>query len=118
MCVGPPASLADQVRGYLNISWDPLPCHLLNGADIYSYIIQYTRLPNSTPRNISISDSSLKCRQMAGGPYSCLADRSLFITRPDEMYRFQVAALSVRGVGSFSNPVNFVFGFQGKDYIQ
>ena len=55
---------------------------------------------------------------MAGVSYSCLADISLFITRPGEIYRFQVAAQSIHGVGSFSNPVNFVFGFQGKDYIQ
>ena len=55
---------------------------------------------------------------MAGGPYSCLADGSLFNTRPGETYRFQVAAETVRGVGSFSNPVNFMFGFQGKDYMQ
>ena len=55
---------------------------------------------------------------MAGGPYSCKAAGSLFTTTPGEIYRFQVAAQSIRGVGSFSNPVNFVFGFQGKDYMQ
>ena len=114
VCVG--QSSVKQLQNRLNISWDPLPCHLQNGVNITSYTIQYTHLPNSTPRNISISDSRLKCHQIAGGPYSCLAGRVLFTTTPGEIYRFQVAAQSVCGVGSFSNPVTFMFqsGSQGK----
>ena len=118
VCVGPPTSLVQQILHRLNISWDPLSCHLQNGANITSYTIQYTRLPNGTPSNISSCESRLQCRQVVGGPYSCLADGLLFNTSPGETYRFQVAAETVRGVGSFSNPVNFMFGFQGKDYIQ
>ena len=117
VCVGPPTSSVQQAQRRTNISWDPLPCCLQNGDDIFSYIIQYTHLPNGTPRNISSSDR--ECHQEAGGPYSCLADDSLFVTRPGEIYSFKVAAESARGVGSFSNPVNFVFGFQGehKNYL-
>ena len=116
VCVGPPTSSAQQTLRRLNISWDPLSCHLQNGANITSYTIQYTRLPNGTPSNISSHDSRLECRQVADGPYSCLAYASLFITTPGEIYRFQVAAQSVRGIGSFSNPVTFTFqnGSQGK----
>ena len=112
VCVGSPTSSAQQTLGRLNISWDPLSCHLQNGADIAEYIIQYTRLPNGTPSNISISDSRLECHQVADYPYSCLANRSLFIS--DEIYRFQVAVQNGFGVGSFSNPVIFVYSSQGK----
>ena len=113
MCVGPPStSSVGQTERRLNISWDPLPCNLQNGADI-SYIIQHVRLLDGTLRNISTSNSKLQCRQVAGGPYSCLADSSLFTTAPGEIYRFQVAAESRFG-GSFSNPVNSVFGSQGE----
>ena len=115
VCVGPPTSSAQQQQGQTNISWDPLPCHLQNGADIAKYIIWYTRLLNGTPRNISSSDR--KCHQQAGDPYSCLADDSLFVTRPGETYSFQVAAQSTHGIGSFSNPVNFVFGSRGKHIV-
>ena len=110
VCVG--QSLFQQQQGQLNISWDSLPCCLQNGADITSYIIQYTRLETGTPRNISSSDSRLgiHCRQVAGGPYSCLADESLFLTGSGETYSFQVAARNHFGTGSFSNPVNFMFG--------
>ena len=117
VCVGQPTSPAQQMQRRTNISWDPLPCHLQNGAVIGNYIIQYTHLPNGTPRNISSSPANgkLQCHQVADGPYSCLADRSLFINdSPGETYRFQVAAQSARGVGSFSNPVTFMFGSQGK----
>ena len=113
MCVGPPStSSVGQTEGRLNISWDPLPCNLQNGADI-NYTIQYTRLLDGTLRNISTSNSKLQCHQVAGGLYSCLADSSLFITTAGEIYRFQVAAESRFG-GSFSNPVNSAFGSKGE----
>ena len=115
VCVGQ-SSLQQQLN-QLNISWDPLPCHLQNGANITSYIIQDTRLPSGTPRNISSPDKRLECHQVADGPYSCEADDSLFITRTGETYRFQVAPQSVHGIGSFSNPVNFVFGSRGKHIV-
>ena len=110
VCVGLPT--LPQHQGRVNISWDPLPCHLQNGANISGYIIQYTRLPNGTSTNISSSDGRLNCCQEPGGPYSCVAPASLFI--PGVTYSFQVAAQNSHGVGSFSNPVTTVYGSQGK----
>ena len=113
VCVGPPTS--PQHQGRVNISWDPLPCHLENGADVANYIIQYTLLSTGVPTNISSSDSRLLCHQEPGGPYSCVAATSLFIS--DETYIFQVAAQNVFGVGSFSAPVlttmSYNYSFQG-----
>ena len=111
MCVGP--STSPQHVGRVNISLDPLPCHLQNGANISGYIIQYTHLPNGTSTNISSSDGRLICRQEPGGPYSCVVTASLFI--PNVTYGFQVAAQNSRGIGSFSNPVTtVVYSSQGK----
>ena len=42
-----------QHEGRVNISWDPLPRHLQNGADVTSYTIQYT--PKSTGITAKIS---------------------------------------------------------------
>ena len=111
VCVGPPTSINHRNEGRVNISWDPLPCHLQNGVDV-SYIIQYTNLATGIATNISSSDSRLDCRQEPGGPFSCLATASLF--RTGVAYSFQVAAQSVRGVGSFSDPVTSLYGSQGK----
>ena len=108
MCIGPPTSLADSgTQGRVNISWDPLPCHLQNGADITGtgYIIQYTSLTTGVPRNISISDTGVDCLQESGGPYSCVVAPGLYFTSR-VTYSFQVAAQNSYGVGSFSNPVN------------
>ena len=106
MCIGPPTSLAGRVQGRVNISWDPLPCHLQNGADVTdtNYIIQYTRLPTGVPRNISVSDNGVNCLQESGGPYSCVVSSSLRFTS-GVTYSFQVGAQNIYGVGSFSNPV-------------
>ena len=108
VCVG--QSILQQQQGQLNISWDSLPCCLQKGANITSYIIQYTRLETGIPMNISRPHSRLQCHQVAGGPYSCLADELLFQTGFGETYSFQVAARNHFGTGSFSNPVNFTFG--------
>ena len=103
-------------QGRVNISWDPLPCHLQNGANIRDYIIQYTILPGGQPKLIySSTDSKVKCRQEPGGPYSCLAASSLFI--PRVTYSFQVAAQNSFGVGSFSNSVITVYASQGNHYM-
>ena len=106
MCIGPPTSLADQTQGRVNISWDPLPCHLQNGADVTDtdYIIQYTSLTTGVPRNISVSDTGVDCLQESGGPYSCvIATGKHFIS--GVTYSFQVAAQNIYGVGSYNNPV-------------
>ena len=109
VCVGPSHG------GQSNISWDPLPCHLQNGADIIgnNYIIQYTHLAVGEPTNISSSrsDNKLECHQDSSGHYTCLTYASLFAF--GETYSFQVAARNIYGVGSFSNPVIAVYGSQG-----
>ena len=107
MCVGP-----SLYQGRSNTSWDPLPCHLQNGADIIdNYIIQYTLLPNGEPINISSSDNNLERHQDSGGHYSCTLHASLFTF--GETYSFQVAAQNIYGLGLFSNPVIAVYGSQG-----
>ena len=49
VCSGPDRSKSDPFGHRLNISWDPLPCHLQNGADITGY----------SPYSCSISSSLL-----------------------------------------------------------
>ena len=115
VCVGRPTSLADGTQGKLNISWDPLPCHLQNGADVTVYSIQYTQLPDGGPNIINSTDGKVECRQEPGGPYSCLAASSFFISHVT--YNFQVAARNSFGVGSFSNSVITVYGSQGNHHI-
>ena len=106
MCVGP--ELGSQ--GRVNISWDPLPCHLQNGANIRDYIIQCTTLPGGQPKPIySSTDSKVECHQEPGGPYSCLASSSFFLLHVT--YSFQVAAQNSFGAGSFSTPV--IYSSQG-----
>ena len=111
VCVGPPTSPEDLTQGKLNISWDPLPCHLQNGADVTVYSIWYTQLPDGGPNIIVSTDSRVECCQESGGPYSCLAASSFFI--PRVTYSIHVAAQNSFGVGSFSNSVNTVYGSQG-----
>ena len=115
VCVGRPTSLADRTQGKVNISWDPLPCHLQNGADVTVYNIQYTQLPAGGPNIIVSTDSRVECRQESGGPYSCLAASSLFISRVT--YSFQVAARNSFGIGSFSNSVIILYGSNGNHYM-
>ena len=115
VCVGRPTSLADQTQGKVNIFWDPLPCHLQNGADVTVYNIRYTQLPDGGPTIIVSTDGKVECHQEPGGPYSCLAASSLFISRVT--YSFQVAARNSFGVGSFSNSVTTIYGSQGNHYI-
>ena len=109
VCVGP--STTSQRPGRVNISWDPLPCHLQNGADVRDYIMQYIDMTTGVATNISNSDRRLHCRQEHDGPYLCLANASLFTS--GVAYSFQVAPQSIRGIGPFSDPVTTVYGFQG-----
>ena len=111
VCVGP--ELGSQSR--VNISWDPLPCHLQNGANIRDYIIQYTKLPGGQPKFIySSTDSKVECHQEPGSPYLCLAASLFFI--PHVTYSFQVAAQNSFGVGSYSNSVIILYGSNGNHY--
>ena len=111
VCVGPPPSR--EYLGRHNISWDLLPCHLQNGADVTGYIIQYTRLSTGVETNISSSSRSLICPRESGGPSSCLAPASIFIVNMS--YSFRVAAQNNFGVGSFSNPVILTVSSPGTD---
>ena len=113
VCVGPPSSPAYQ--GRVNISWDPLPCHLQNGADVTGYIIQYIHLSTGEATNISSSSTRLICRQETGGPYSCVVPASSFIV--NVAYNFRVAARNNFGVSSFSNPVIFTISSLGRHTI-
>ena len=39
VCVEPSTLPEDITQGQINISWEPLSCHLQNGADIFGNII-------------------------------------------------------------------------------
>ena len=104
ICVGLSTLPEDLPQGRVNISWDPLPCHLQNGADISGYTIQYSPLPNGEATTISNRHGSFLCGQESGGPYSCRVSSTLF--RLNQMYSFQVAAQNSHGDGSFSDPVS------------
>ena len=90
--------------GRANISWDPLPCHLQNGADISGYIINYTPVSTGVAINISSSHSGVQCSKEVGDLYSCVLAESLISN--DKAYTIQVAAVNNYGDGSFSAPVN------------
>ena len=104
VCVGPSTLPEDLAQGRFNISWEPLPCHLQNGADISGYTIQYSPLPNGVVTTISHHHTSFLCGLESGDPYSCWVANSLF--RPNQTYSFQVAARNSHGEGSFSDPVS------------
>ena len=93
----------DQLKSRLSISWDPIPCHLQNGADITDYIIQYSLTSTSEVKSISTSDDRLSCRQQPVGPYSCYFTSSLLLE--DQLYTFQVAARNGYGVGPFGSAI-------------
>ena len=111
VCAGP--ELLSTQQGRVNISWDVLPCHLTNGADISGYIIQYSR-QSGDERNISTLDIVLKeaCRPSYNYDhrYSCLLSESPRLLQRGVNYIFRVAARNGYGVGPFSDPV---FGMIG-----
>ena len=90
-----------QHQGRVNISWDPLPCHLQNGADVTSYIIRYTHLSTGVAARITSSHSAMNCSQEVGGLYSCVVAESLIPS--DQAYSIQVAAVNSFGEG---DPIN------------
>ena len=104
VCVGP--STSPQHQGRVNISWDPLPCHLQNGADVTSYIINYTILSTGVTMRITSSRSDVQCSEEIGGLYSCVIAESPSLIFSNQEYSFQVSAVNNYGDGSFSNPVN------------
>ena len=102
VCVGPSTS---PHLGRVNISWDPLPCHLQNGDAITSYIIRYTHLSTGVVSQITSFHRSLQCSQEVGGLYSCVVTESLLISS-NQSYNFQVSAQNNYGDGPFSDPIN------------
>ena len=112
MCAGP--ELSASLQGRVNISWDLLPCHLTNGADISGYIIQYSH-PSGEERNVSSSDTRLgvACRSEYDHRYSCSLSESKLLQKK-VTYTFRVAAQNRYGVGPFSDPV---FGMIGTTSI-
>ena len=103
VCVGPSTLPEDITQGRLNISWDPLPCHLQNGADIIAYTIQYTQLSTGVTATVSNHHTSFLCGQESGGPYTCRVAYKFF--NRNQTYTFQIAARSNNGDGSFSDPI-------------
>jgi hypothetical protein len=102
VCVG--TSTLPQYQGRVNISWDPLPCHLRNGADVTGYIILHTRLSTGVTTRISSSRRDVECSQEVGGLYSCVVAEWLISS--NQAYSIQVAAGNSYGEGSFSDPIN------------
>ena len=99
-------------RRIVIISWDPLPCHLQNGADITDYIIQYRRTSGGEARNyFTGSDESetgvdsehfIICDEVSTQTkirYRCL------LPIPESSYIFRIAAINRFGVGPLSDPV-------------
>ena len=114
VCVGP--SISPQHQGRVNISWDPLPCHLQNGADVTGYIIQYTRLSTGVVTRISSSHGGVECSQEVGGPYSCVVAESLI--QNNDVYSIQVAAQNNYGEGSYSDPINVPLPISSRCYLK
>jgi hypothetical protein len=104
VCIGP--STSPQHQGRVNISWDPLPCHLQNGADvtINNYFILYTRLSTGVARRIFSFHSDIECSTEVSGLYSCVVAESLIPS--NQAYSIQVAARNNYGEGPFSDPIN------------
>ena len=117
VCVGP--SISPQHQGRVNISWDPLPCHLQNGADITDndYIIQYTCLSTGVTAVIHSFHSDVQCSQeVDGGPYSCVVAESRVPS--NQAYSIQVAAQNnPYGEGSFSDPINVTLPVSSMCYL-
>ena len=101
----------DILQSRLSIYWDPLPCHLQNGGDITSYIIQYGPTGTNETHSISTSDNRLSCRQEPIGPYGCYLNSLLLVE--DQMYTFKVAAMNGYGIGPFSSTVNAKLNSKG-----
>ena len=95
----------------VNISWDLLPCHLQNGADIIDYTIQYSLTSGGEAWNASSSDRQFVCTQKPRSRYTCRVAATLLELY--QTYTFQVAARNSDGVGPFSDPVIIRSGVQG-----
>ena len=96
----------------LRISWDRLPCHLQNGANITHYIIRYSLTSGEEVGTIDNSGTDASCAYISSGDsWQCS-----IVAEQNKMYTFQVAAHSNIGVGRFSDPVCAMLGTQGDKY--
>ena len=100
--------LEPQPYGQLNISWEILPCHLQNGADITYYVLQYNRTLDGYVQKLNTSTrcnpySGVRCGAGTGGRYTCsLSASTMFLG--SLVYSLQVAAVNSYGeIGPFSN---------------
>ena len=102
---------ADPLNRRLRISWDHLPCHLQNGANIAHYIIHYNTTSGSEVESFLSNDhrGSTHC-SVSGDGWQCFI---LIPKKQNEIYTFQVAAHNSNGDGQFSDPVYTMPGTQG-----
>ena len=105
--------MSPTLQGRVNISWDLLPCHLTNGADVRDYIIEYSS-PSGDKRNVSTSDIQIKtaCHPEYDHRYRCLFSDTFryMLLQRGVTYTFRVAARNIYGVSRFSDPVLGMIG--------
>ena len=95
---------ARRSTGGVNISWDALPCHRQNGADIAHYFLRY-RTPRGGPGDIIFSCSKSNLHYESGANrYSYQMPLSAFLDGTNS-YTFQVAANNSHGRGPLSASV-------------
>ena len=101
--------MSPTLQGRVNISWDLLPCHLTNGADVRDYIIEYSS-PSGVKTNVSTSNIQIKtaCDPEYDHRYRCLL--LYMLLQHGVMYTFRVAARNTYGVGRFSDLVVGMIG--------
>ena len=101
VCVEP-----SKFRGKVNISWELLPCHLQNGADITSYTILYTPKSTGVATRFPSTNEDVECSQKFGDLYSCVVPNSLIPN--DQAFSIQVAAQNNNGEAPFIDPISIL----------
>ena len=98
--------------GGVNISWDALPCHSQNGADITSYVIRHRSGRSiSTDINLSSSKSNLlRFHKSGANRYGYQIPLSTFLDGV-VTYTFQVSAQNSHGLGPFSTSVSYAVSY-------
>ena len=103
---------ARRSEGGVNISWDALPCHRQNGADITSYVIRHSSSRSiSTDINLSSSKSNLlRFYRSGANRYDYQIPLSTFLDGV-VTYTFQVSARNSHGLGPFSTSVKYTVSY-------